>query len=307
MVNNVQAQAEQGGKSPTLKNPGLLAFQGIATLLFQDLNSESSRRVYRNTFQQWELFAVHNNLDVMDLSCDNVKSFIYSRELSHNTRLSRKSHMQRLLRIVSYLDASFGIHYIQLRDLKIRRTSSDKSPRRKPRVLSHEECRQLLTVWKSDESHKGIRNHAVICLLLYSTIRTTELVALRWEDINWDTQTLTIYRGNERMRFSMPILDASPNTLNALRRLQDTQKSVFADRDIPCKHVLPALSTGKGARFKPDKDVRTSSQTIRNIVKQTGGKAGLGTLTVFDLHYTSATMFAKADATEATMPRSPIA
>ena len=296
MVDTVQAQAEQTGKSSALKNPGLLTFQGITALLFQDLPSESSRRVYRFTFQQWEQFAIQNNFDFMDLSCENIKSFLFSRNLSHNTRISRKSHMQKLLRMVSYLDPSFGIQYIQLRDLNIRRTSRDKAPRRKPRVLSRDECRQLLAVWKNEETHKGIRNYAVICLLLYTAIRNAELVALRWEDVSWDTQTLTICRGSERRRCCVPIFDATSNTLNALRRLQYTQRSVFADHDIPYKHIFSALSTGKHARFKPNKHVLTSTQTIRNIVKQTTEKAGLGKLSSRDIRYTSLTVFSGADA-----------
>ncbi len=306
MVNSVQAHVEQTDKSFSLTNAGVFTFKGITELLFQDLPSESSRRVYRYTFQQWEQFAAQNTLDSMDLSCENIKSFLFSRDLSHSTRISRKSHMQKLLRMVSYLDPSFGIQYIQLRDLNIRRTSRDNAPRRKPRVLSRDECQQLLAVWENDETHKGIRNHAVICLLLYTAIRNAELVALRWEDVSWDAQTLTICRDNGNQGCSVPILDATPDTLNALRRLQDTQRSVLSDQVIPYKHVFPALSTGKDARFKPDKDVRTSTQTIRNIVKQTGEKAGLGNLTVPDLHHTSVTMFAKADATEAARRRPPV-
>jgi integrase len=240
----------------------------------------------------------------MDLSCENIKSFIYSRDLSHNTRLSHKSHMQRLLRIVSYLDPSFGIQYIQLRDLNIRRTSRDNAPRRKPRVLSRDECQQLLTVWKNEETHKGIRNHAVICLLLYSAIGNGELVALRWNDLNWDAQTLSLSRDNEGQGCSVPILDASPNTINALRRLQDIQRSIFVDHDIHYIHIFPALSTGKEARFKPNKNVRTSTQTIRNIVKQTAEQAGLGKLSSLDLRHTSLSVFSKADLSHVDMSSS---
>lgn len=274
MADSLPAQAEQRDKSSSMTKAGALAFQGITALLFQDLPSESTRRVYRHTFQQWEQFAAQNNLDLMDLSCENIRSFLFSRNLSHGTRLSRKSHMQRLLRMVSYLDPSFGIQYIQLRDLNIRRTSRDNAPRRKARVLSRDEYQQLLAVWENDDTHKGIRNHAVICLLLYSAIRNAELVALRWEDLNWNTQTLALSRDNDGQGCSIPILDASPDTINALRRLELTQTSVFTDHSMSFSCMFPALSTGKHARFTPAKDVRTSTQTIRNIVEQTTERPG---------------------------------
>ena len=291
MVLTVQAQTEQRDDNFAATKAGAITFKGITALLFQDLPSESSRRVYRNTFQQWEQFAVENNLALMDLSCDNIRSFLFSRSLSRSTRISRKSHMQRLLRMVSYMDPSFGIQYIQLRDLNIRRTSQDNAPRRKPRVLSHEERRQLLEVWKHDDSHKGIRNYAVICILLYTAIRNAELVGLRWEDLDWDTQTLKLSRDKDGRVTSLPILDESAATVLALRRLESTQNSVVADPNSPFQFMFPALSTGKHARFTPAKDVRTSTQTIRNIVKQTTEKAGLGKLSSRDIRYTSLAVF----------------
>lgn len=299
MVITVQAQAEQTDNIFSMPKAGVITFKGITALLFQDLPSESSRRVYRNTFQQWEQFATQNNLAFMDLSCENIRSFLFSRNLSRSTRISRKSHMQRLLRMLSYMDPSFGIQYIQLRDLSIRRTSRDNAPRRKPRVLTLDECRRLLAVWENEETHKGIRNYAVICLLLYTAIRNPELTALRWEDLDWETRTLTLSRDHDGQGCSLQILDESSATSLALRRLQSTQNSVRADHNIPFRFMFPALSTGKRARFTPAKDVRTSTQTIRNIVKQTTELAGLGKLSSRDIRYTSLTVFSNGGASAA--------
>ena len=292
---SIQDQVALAEKPYAVKEANDLSFPQITGLLFEELPSESSRRVYRNTFQQWEQFAANNELSVMELFNDHIKNFLYSRNLSYSTRLSRKSHMQRLVRVAAYLDPSFGIHYIQLRDLKIHGTSKDNTPRRKPRVLSGNECRQLLSVWKNDESHMGIRNSAVIVLLLHAAVRNAELVSLRWEDLNWDTRTLSLRRDREGKGPSVLILDASPVTLDALRRLHATQISVLEDHDTPFSFMFPALSTGKSARFTPRKDVRTSAQTIRNIVRQTADKAGLGTLTSHDLRYTSLTLISKSN------------
>ena len=282
-----------------LANARILSFPQITAQLLDELPSEASRRVYRNTFQQWEQFADNNDLNVLELFSDNIKSFLYSRHLSYSTRLSRKSHMQRLLRVAAHVDPSFGIYYVQLRDLKIEGTSEDKAPRGKPRELSHSECRQLLSVWRDDDSHMGIRNRAVLFLLLYTAVRNSELVALRWEDLNWDAQTLMISRDDKGQVSNVPILDASSDTINALRRLQLTQRSVSADQAIPFSFMFPALSTGKYARFTPGKDVRTSIQTIRNIVKQSAEKAGLGRLSCLDLWHTSLNLLSKSEISRA--------
>lgn len=259
----VQAQAERTHASD-------LSFPKVAALAFEEHPSESSRRVYGNTFQQWEQYALKNELDVMELFFDKVKSYQYSRSLSHNTRLSRKSRMQRLLRVAAYLDPSFGIHYIQLRDLTLESKSRDNAPRREPRILSKKECQQLLAIWKNVESHKGIRNCAVIVLIAHSAIRNAELVALRWQDLNWDAQSLTVCRGSDGRRCNVPIRDATSKTLNSLRRLQDAKQTV-----------------------------RTSTLTIRNIVKQAAEIAGLGQLSTLDLRHTSISMYFNADVSHA--------
>ena len=280
-------------------NAHILAFSQITARLLEELPSEASRRVYRNTFQQWEQFADYHDFDVLELFSDNIKSFLYSRLLSYSTRLSRKSHMQRLLRVAAHIDPSFGIHYVQLRDLKIEGTSKDRAPRGKPRQLSNSECRQLLSVWKDDDSHMGTRNNAVLFLLLYAAVRNSDLVELRWEDLNWDAQTLRLSRDDTGQACRLPIFDASQDTINALRRLQSSQRSVSAGPGIPFSFMFPALSTGKYARFVPSKDVRTSIQTIRNIVKQSAEIAGLGKLSCLDLRHTSLGLFSKFEISRA--------
>ena len=240
----------------------------------------------------------------MDLHYDKIKRFLYSRNLSYSTRLSRKSHMQRLLRVAAYIDPSFGIHYIQLSDLRIRGTSKDNAPRRKPRQLSLSECRKLLSVWQDDDSHMGIRNYAVICLLLNTAVSNSELVALRWEDLDWDQETLVLEGDYGDRDACVPIRGNTADTINALRRLQSAQRSVLRDYDDPFSFMFPALSTGMYARFKPEKTIRTSTQTIRNIVKQTAERAGLGKLTSVDLRHTRLGIFADADVSHADNSRS---
>lgn len=82
-------------------------------------------------------------------------------------------------------------------------------------------------------------------------------------------------------------MDSVADTVQA--RAEPTGKS--------CTLKHPGLLTCQGItapRFKPKKNVRTSTQTIRNIVKQTAEKAGLGTLSSPDIRFTSLTLFSGA-------------
>lgn len=145
----------------------------------------------------------------------------------------------------------------------------------------------------------GIRNNAVLFLLLHAAVRNSELVALRWEDLDWDAKTLMLNRHDKGRGSSVPIHDASPDTIDALRRLQLTQRNVSADQGNPFRFMFPALSTGKYARFTPGKDVRTSIQTIRNIVKLSAERAGMGRLSCLDLWRTSLNWLSNSDISRA--------
>lgn len=294
----VAARPHSGRKDDISEGAVVVTFDQASKLVLESLPSKSSWRPYRNTFKQWQQFATSQNFDAMDLYCDKVRSFLYSRSLSRNTRISRKSHMLKLLHAVSSRDARFAQHYMQLREYRIQRTAKDNPPQRKARVISRKERRRLLSVWQGDDTHKGIRNCAVIRLLLYTAIHTTELTALRWEDLDWDAQTLSVFRGSDGQRESVPIFDASRNTINALRRLEAAQKSVLSHGDAPYTWLLPALSTGRSACFRPGKDAGASTQTIRSIVSQTARKAGLGKLTARDLRNTSLDMRTRAGASD---------
>lgn len=125
------------------------------------------------------------------------------------------------------------------------------------------------------------------------------LVALRWEDLNWDAQTLTVWRGKQGQHSIVPIRPTSPDTLNSLRRLLDAQQSVRSYDDMPFRHIFTALKAGMNARVHSDKDARAITQTIRQVVKHTAEKAGLGTLSSSDLRHASLCMFSQAEASRA--------
>ena len=60
----------------------------------------SSRRVYRRRYAQWRHYAAQNQVDIFDLSLENVAACLNQSELAGVTRRSWKAHMLRVLRLM---------------------------------------------------------------------------------------------------------------------------------------------------------------------------------------------------------------
>ena len=93
--------------------------------------------------------------------------------------------MRKLLELLAIADDGYRQHYDAVKSfLKVHATDDDKiRPERVKRTLSPHEATALLGVWRNDNGDIGIRNDVMIRLLIYTGLRRSELVALRWSDI----------------------------------------------------------------------------------------------------------------------------
>ena len=107
------------------------------------------------------------------------------------------SHIRKLLELLAIADDGYRQHYDAVKSfLKVHATDDDKiRPERVKRTLSPHEATALLGVWRNDNGDIGIRNDVMIRLLIYTGLRCSELVALRWSDINFEDMTITVRHG----------------------------------------------------------------------------------------------------------------
>ena len=105
--------------------------------------------------------------------------------------------MRKLLELLAIADDGYRQHYDAVKSfLKVHATDDDKiRPERVKRTLSPHEATALLGVWRNDNGDIGIRNDVMIRLLIYTGLRRSELVALRWSDINFEDMTITVRHG----------------------------------------------------------------------------------------------------------------
>ncbi|WP_224055049.1 tyrosine-type recombinase/integrase [Celerinatantimonas diazotrophica] len=99
---------------------------------------------------------------------------------------------------MNQIDTDTYTHIRQIKSVKGYRVS-------RGRALSQFEIKQLFTTTNEDFSCKGVRDAAIIALLLGCGLRRAELVALNLNDIEYSSKTLVVMgKGNKQRRSFMP-------------------------------------------------------------------------------------------------------
>ena len=119
-----------------------------------------------------------------------------------------------------------------------------------------------------------------------------ELIALRWNDINFEDLTITVRHGKGDKERVMAIVDPSGGTVGALQSLRQAQGGNYT-------YVFPAMTRGRTATWAAD--TPTVDQTVMRVVSQTAKRAGLGNLAPHDLRRTHITEGLNTGATVADM------
>lgn len=265
-----------------------------AVAIVLDTLSPTSRRVYLRTYRAWSQFAGDRGFDLMELTFDNVRAFIHQADVARTTRQNRLSHMRKLLELLTIGDGRYQRHYDAVKSfLKVQANDGDKVRlERVKRALNPHEATALLGVWRNDSSDVGIRNAVMIRLLVYTGLRRSELVALRWSDINFEDMTITVRHGKGDKERVVGIVDPSERTVRALQSLRNAQGGGYT-------HVFPSMTRGRTATWAAD--TPTVDQTVMRVVSQTAKRAGLGDLAPHDLRRTHITEGLNTGATVADM------
>ena len=137
------------------------------------------------------------------------------------------------------------------------------------RVLSKTEVAQLLEDWAEDNRHYGVKNYALLLLLIYTGLRNAEVVALRWEDIDLDDQIVRVRHGKGDKERVVAIADVSDNTKQALA----VRRAMQADQ---YERVFPRLTNGPNPQFVAH--IPMSALTICRLLGVANKRTGIGHL-----------------------------
>jgi integrase/recombinase XerC len=149
-----------------------------------------------------------------------------------------------------------------------------KVPQRLPSAIQESALRQLwhnLGTDSAETGHAQLRDKAMLALLYGSGLRRSELIALKWKDIDFRRKTLLIIGKGKKYR-QLPLQPESGHILQLLRQKQDaenlTVEYVFlTDSGKPCypkfvhNRVVEMLKTVTTADKKSPHVLRHSMAT----------------------------------------------
>ena len=182
----------------------------------------------------------------MNVTFDNIRAFINQADVAKSTRQNRLSHMHKLLELLAVADPGYRQHYEAVKSfLKVTVSENDKARTgRQKRALTNNELSRFLDVWRYDTSNTGLRNNAMMRLLVYTGLRRSELVALTWQDIDMSEMIITVRHGKGDKERTVAIIDHSPVTKMALQTLAEAQGGVYH-----CK--FPRMTAGRNRAVCP--------------------------------------------------------
>lgn len=220
--------------------------------------SDSSKRKYQHTFEMWKDFCADHGIQLYNFSANNLVLFFESMDASHSTKKNRLSHIRRLIQTIhAAMPGNEAIQsmYLQAKILKIKRNSSDKESTRNKTALTKKEVYEALNVWQGTDPME-LRNRAIIAILFYCGLRRSECASLKWSDINFEEELLTVRHGKGDKERTIPILGEA-EVINALEAWRER----CAGREYIFCQVY------KSGRLGDDTSV--TPQAIYNVVQKT--------------------------------------
>ena len=274
----------ESGRATIIRESSDEQFDQLIDFIMDNL-ATSSQRVYRHTYQQWREFTLRHQLDIFDLSFEHLAAFLNGRELSGATRRSWKAHMLRLLDWLEESPTRGEWYAVQrrrlLKFLKGARLESAGGKSRSKRALNRSEVAQLLDLWARDRRPMGVRNYALLRLMIYTGLRRAEVVALHWGDIDFEDQLVTVRHGKGDKERIAAIADITDETIQSLYALWEAQTGAY-------DHIFPTMTAGYNPRFKVD--AAMNAETIVRVVSGSGRRIRIERLSAHDLRRTHITL-----------------
>ena len=104
------------------------------------------------------------------------------------------------------------------------RVSKPKEPRGRVRYLDQEECSALLTACQ-ESSNAYV--HAIVLVALATGMRRSEILSLRWEDIDFDRNTVVIHETKNGERRQVPLARKAKAVLQELSKIRHIKSNLL--------------------------------------------------------------------------------
>ncbi len=174
---------------------------------FQNL-SPKTISTYRNTLTQFHQFCVEKLeiVDTKDITHSTIKSFLmYCQRERKNNPTSINHKLRNIRSLCNYLQNELEVYNDKTNPCKKIKFLKEEI---KIEVYTNEQIKQMLNYYRRikyrDKSFFSYRDTAIIITLLGTGIRLGELCNLRWQDVSFKNNAISIF-GKKRQTSSIPM------------------------------------------------------------------------------------------------------
>lgn len=188
----------------------------------RDFNNLSKNTIngYTRILEKFHDFCVERNIvDVSDVTSSTIKEFLlYRKNVLKNNPTSLNTNLRGLRTFFNYLANNEVINSKSIPTAKIPYVKEEI----KVEVFSDDQIRQMLNYYRRikyrDKTFVSFRDHTIIIVLLGTGMRLGELVNLKWSEVDFNNEIITVY-GKKRMSSSIPMTERLKKELAEYRIL----------------------------------------------------------------------------------------
>lgn len=151
-------------------------------------------------------------------------------------------------------------------------------------VLNQEELLKLLDVLKE------YKHHAILRLLAVTGMRVSEVLALKWKDIDFKKCTVTIKRAADTVKRKLHDKTKTPASTRTIKLDDETIQILKKHQEEQSKYSITPLKKNEGLVFRTPDNRVIRYGAVRSTLMRALKRAGLEHIRIHDLRHTVATI-----------------
>ncbi|MDF2039345.1 MULTISPECIES: tyrosine-type recombinase/integrase [Cytobacillus] len=246
--------------------------------------TQKTLQSYKIMIKQFENFCTQKGvMNVEDITVTLVKQFIVHYQKQGNNATTTNSKLQRVRAFLNYMIECEVIKENPAK--KIKKAKEDI----KIDVFTDYHIKQMLNYYRRikqrEKAFYSYRDYSIIVVLLGTGLRLTELCSLKWSDLDFQYQTLSVF-GKNRKKETIPITEKVIKELSSYKAYCEQVYGVIGEfifTNGSNEHLTPNAVQNifkRLAKIMNFKDVRLSSHTFRHTFCQRCIHSGMSTFAV---------------------------
>lgn len=248
--------------------------------------SPKTMETYELILKQFEEFCIDNEIvNVGEITPNVVKKFILHYQKKGNNASTTNTKLQRVKAFFNYM--------VEIE--VINKSPADKIQRAKEDikidVFTDYHIKQMLNYYRRikqrEKSFFAYRDYCIIVTLLSTGLRLSELCNLKWSDIDFEHQTISVF-GKNRKKETIPIAEKLVKELSVYRLYVEGHFKVKVLSEYVFTNSYNKFLTPNAvqnvfkrlAKIMNFRDVRLSSHTFRHTFCQRCIQSGMSTFAV---------------------------